>query len=283
MMRNIYIVGERSINGNFGKVMSAGEVYVSDSNIKKLYAAGEVEIKNSKIHKCKCAGEFDGESIEINNMEAAGEITLKGLCKIGQIVVVGELEADFLECKIFRCGLQKKRAINRREQPEISGKIIAETFENIEEIDLNFDYEFKNIISSDMLRSSGEIMCENFYSFGPLAVEDINCENVFILCHHDVRIQNITGSEIQISDYFSPDKKFKAIPKSLRYGKISGSKSIIEVSSIEGDKISVKNTKANFVAGDDIIIGPGCTIERVEYRGAIKISDKSIVKEVIKV
>ena len=48
---------------------------------------------------------------------------------------------------------------------------------------------------------------------------------------------------------------------------------------IEGDKITLENTKCKIVRGHDIVIGPGCEIDKVEYTGKLTIDKDSTVGE----
>ena len=58
--------------------------------------------------------------------------------------------------------------------------------------------------------------------------------------------------------------------------------SIMSVTEIEGDKIEVEYIKADYVSGIDVVIGDLCIIEKVEYKNSIKISEKAVVNEIIK-
>ncbi|MEH7114473.1 polymer-forming cytoskeletal protein [Neobacillus niacini] len=57
----------------------------------------------------------------------------------------------------------------------------------------------------------------------------------------------------------------------------------LETELIEGDKIEIENTKASVVRGNNVTIGPNCTIGIVEYSGELSLDEKAVVKEVRKV
>ena len=57
----------------------------------------------------------------------------------------------------------------------------------------------------------------------------------------------------------------------------------MSLTSIEGDTINIEATNAELVSGMDVIIGDLCIFERVEYSNAIRISEKAIVNEVVKI
>jgi cytoskeletal protein CcmA (bactofilin family) len=56
----------------------------------------------------------------------------------------------------------------------------------------------------------------------------------------------------------------------------------LETELIEGDKIEIESTKAHIVRGNNIIIGPNCDIDIVEYTGELTMDKKATVKEVRK-
>jgi len=65
------------------------------------------------------------------------------------------------------------------------------------------------------------------------------------------------------------------------FSKLFGShgKFILETGTIEGDDISLEDTKAQVVRGANIKIGDGCEIGLVEYTGSFEQTGRAIVKE----
>ncbi|WBW98066.1 cell shape determination protein CcmA [Oceanirhabdus sp. W0125-5] len=51
---------------------------------------------------------------------------------------------------------------------------------------------------------------------------------------------------------------------------------------IEGDEIYLEKTEANTIRGKNIVIGPGCKIESIEYSDNLEIDDESKVEQIIK-
>ena len=96
----------------------------------------------------------------------------------------------------------------------------------------------------------------------------------------------VTGTNITISAARHLDKNFKSLPKSLPnsyYTRLDTLPvSLMVLSSIEGDNISIDHVKADLVSGLNVKIGDLCIIDRVEYKENIKISEKAIVSEVVK-
>jgi len=310
MRNNSIILGEKRIEGNYNRIIGAGEVQVANSDIGSLYISGEAHISHSAIHKLRGAGEVVGDNVNFGNVKITGEMNLHGVCKADVFTMIGELSADFLECKILRNGTpnmkikvedkkprkidvllrtnnrshcQKKYMNSTRANVQWWGTLKAETFENFYGINLSCDYEFKNIISSALLMYDGEIVCDNFYSFdGGIQGGSINAENITIILNDEIDLQTIVGSNIRICKTFQEDKLFKSIPKSVHYKNFTSDGSMVNIPSIEGDRISIEHTKSALVSGIDVVIGDLCIVDRVEYKDAIRISEKSVVNEVVK-
>lgn len=280
MRSNSIALGEKSFEGNYNRIMSAGEIHITNSDVKRLYAAGEIKVTNTKIKKTRVAGEINVHESNFVNAKIAGELNMTGVCKADTLSITGVINADVLECKILKNGKLKESDCNGN--IEWKGYFKAETFEIIHDFSLSFEYSFKNIISSINLKSQNEITCENFYGFHGVIAPGINAENIFLLVSENISVESLSGTRIIIKNKFIPDKLFKSLPKVNNYKQVNGRTTIMNIPIIEGDTIVVEYLKADCITGNDIIIGDLCVIDKVEYRNSIKISDKSVVNEVVK-
>lgn len=281
MRRNLIVVGERCIEGNYGRVMAAGALRIDNSDIRALYLAGETSIHRSAVHKLFGSGQVNADCVSFGNIKVAGQVNLQGICKGDTLIVTGDLSAEFLECRILRSSPVGSKV--RKGHFVWWGTLKAETFENLYALDLSScDYEFKNIISSAFLSYNGEIACDNFYSFGGLCCEGINAENITVIINDDISLQSVAGSNIRISKAFQADRLFKSIPKSFKYKNFTSDCGIVYIPSIEGDAISIEYTRSDVVSGVDVVIGDLCIIDRVEYTSSIVISEKAVVNEVVR-
>ncbi|MHB1484228.1 MAG: hypothetical protein ACYCYI_06145 [Saccharofermentanales bacterium] len=284
MRRNSLIIGNRSYEGKFKRILGAGSINIINSSIKSIYFAGEVNINASDVDILYCAGAIDVTETNFAKFKCAGDIDFKGICKADLCAVAGDLSAAFLECRILKNSAPSKNTKTNSTNGiyKWNGSFKSETFENFYLMDLTYDYEFKNIISSYLISSKKEIVCENFYSFSGIHATDINSENIFIFINNDTVLSNLVGSNITISKTFKREKRFGDIPKSAGYKNAVSNANIINVQNIEGDNINIENCKVKNVVGVNIIIGDLCIIDRVEYKESIYISDKAIVSEVVK-
>jgi cytoskeletal protein CcmA (bactofilin family) len=167
------------------------------------------------------------------------------------------------------------------------GKIKAVTFENLCDFHLNFDYDFKNIISIGSLYGEGVLECEELYSFGNINIDEINAEVVYIHPDSNSKVKQVMGSDIRITKNFLIDQTFLSLPKSAdnKIYKKEAAKpaSIMELDSIEGDDIVLDHVHAKYVTGEHVVIGDYCVIDCVEYKNDIEVSSKSTVKNKIKI
>jgi cytoskeletal protein CcmA (bactofilin family) len=285
LKRNYWVAGSRTISGEVGNVKAAGDVSAFDAKISKLHIAGSLDIKNSFVRKLRVAGEVNAENTNFGDCKVAGEANIEGISKADIFVVVGDISADLLECRLLR-NSTKKTGVTSKNAIEFSGSFKAETFESLYKFRLNCKYDFKNIISAAEFLYDGVLECENFYSFNTIEMKGINAENIYLYPTSASKLESLTGTYITISINNRLDKNFKLLPKTLPnsyYARLhSLPASLITISSIEGDKINIDHVKADMVSGLSVKIGDLCVIDKVEYKENIEISKKAIVNEVVK-
>ncbi len=335
MRRNILSFADKTITGEIGKVLAAGDVNIANADVEKLTGAGDVHIENSYIADTKLAGDLIAVDSSFGTLNMAGEVKLLGNCKGDTLIIIGKMEAESLEARILRNFSMKNNVkiygdkdkdvnidINNNWDLNISkkeykkenfnihfnlgsknkkyhysnsdqvngsiykGKIIAETFENLCDFRLNFDYEFKNIISIGSLRGAGTMECEELYSFGIIDMEEINAEVIYIQPNSKSMVKRVMGSDIRITENFLMDQTFLSLPKSAdnkTYQKeASKTASIMEIDSIEGDDIVLDHVHGKYVSGENVVIGDYCVIDYVEYKCKIEVSPNAVVKNKVK-
>jgi hypothetical protein len=288
-------LGQRAIQGEYNTVLMAGELRVQDSRIKHLNCAGQVRVTKSTLGRVQCVGELIAEGSGFTRLAVTGEAKLSGICNGDIVEITGSITAEYLESRILSNGTGKKsknqNQNNSQEQSQKQsqnrdcswqGVFYAESFENCSDLFLDFEYKFKNIISYAKLFSRSEIECEEFYSFSSLEAEAVNADRILLLTQGEVKVGQLTGETITISRGYQPDQRFKRLPKTRGYKNQNDKITIASIGIMEADHIEVEYVKAGLISGTEVIIGDLCIIDRVEYRGSIKISDKAVVNEVVK-
>lgn len=193
---------------------------------------------------------------------------------------IGEVTGN-LTCQAFHCNGKGK----------ISGHVVSRVFKvqgmckvmgKLESLEIRID----GTITADDGIVSEKVLCNGAMSL------DAGCKaetfqasgkvEIFGLLHADqvklellakCRVRNVKGSEVIIRQGDSKGEWMQKILSSF----VGVPQLIVE--SIEGDYIKLEHTKAKIVHGDNIIIGPGCEIERVEYKSHLSIDERSEVKQ----
>lgn len=81
-----------------------------------------------------------------------------------------------------------------------------------------------------------------------------------------IRVKRTNKRRLGLLGYFIP----KLVPK-------------LEAKLIEGDDVTLEATSAGVVRGRDVVIGPGCTIGRVEYTKELTVDPSSTVRERVQI
>ena len=284
MKRGLISLGQRTLQGEYGTVLAAGALQISDSRVRRLSVAGQLQANKSFFGKVSCAGELIGEEIQFTRLSISGSANLTQICKGDIVSVKGFVAAEYLECRILQNGMGQKKNEGKEDAFVCwQGVYHADTFESCGAILMSFEYRFRNIISHAGFRCHGEIECESFYSFSDLDVESVNAERIFLLSRANIRVGQLTGTHVSIKNNFKADQLYKGLPKTMVYRKQKKPNQIAVVGSIEADYITLEYTKADFISGNDIYIGDMCIIEYVEYRNSITISEKAVVNEVVRI
>lgn len=287
MKKNVLNFGERSLEGEYGRVTSFGEIKIKNSSVKTLRTFGDASITASHIKKLRTVGNASASDCEFNVVKVLGETKLNGICKANEFTVTGGLKSEYLECESIRnCSVKNKRwsrNINLSDRAKWSGYIKARTFESDFFIDLCFEYGFENIITSGGLLSSDEIVCENFYGFGAVDAPGINAGCITIIPFSGTKIGALAGEKITVRRSFKPDRLYRSLTGSGRHKKILSDGSVITVTEIEGDSVYVENVNSERISGDNVVIGDLCVVGRVEYKSTISVSDRAAVGETVKI
>ncbi len=109
-----------------------------------------------------------------------------------------------------------------------------------------------------------------FYAEGKINIKGLlSVDNIEIILQRRSNITEIGGEKLSVR------KEDKGIFSNLFFN----SRYILIVEEIEADEIYLEYTKCKVVRGNNIIIGEGCNIEKIEYNNELEVNEKSIVKE----
>ncbi len=101
----------------------------------------------------------------------------------------------------------------------------------------------------------------------------LTADNIDITLRNKCIVKEIGGEKISIKTGKYRSRKI--------FGFSFSSKPMLVSEIIEGDEIFLENTHCKVVRGDKVVIGKGCTIDKVEYRTSIHINENSSVNHSI--
>lgn len=117
---------------------------------------------------------------------------------------------------------------------------------------------------------NGDCEVELFKADGAFKINGLlSADQIHIKAHGHCQAEEIGGQDIRVRFQKSGVLKFLKHFISLK----------LETRLIEGNTIELENTHAKVVRGENIIIGPNCEIELVEYTGTLKNLKGSKIKE----
>ena len=139
------------------------------------------------------------------------------------------------------------------------------------------------------VRVQGRVRADGVWKiYGNLDAEDIDVEGVLsVFGDATAESAKIEGA-LKVEGTFNVgqlDLKFFNAPKikEIVGGKIhirNGTRRRrFKAELIEGDEVLVQRAKVKVVRGDNVVIGAGCTVDRVEYRSRLDVHPKAVVKE----
>ena len=239
------------------------EKKLSDMKISGTGKIGGGEYNNIKISG---SAKIEG-NIECNYYKCSGSSNANGNVKSKNIEISGSIKI---------CGNADAEEINVSGSSHILGSVNTKTLK------ISGSTSIKDILHTEDMKISGTISvgkdceAENFYVKGNFNIGGLlNAGNIDVEMYGKCRAKDIGGENINI--------KLGTGHFFIRMINLFSNYARLETGVIEGDDIYVENTIAKIVRGNNVIIGPNCDIEIVEYRskadvgGNSKITCKKII------
>jgi cytoskeletal protein CcmA (bactofilin family) len=312
--RDLHISGSSEApGGEYGSISisGAGEI---ESSVKcdSFHCSGSAEIAGDLVaRELRCSGnlEVDGSITVEGNLSSSGntEVAKNVRCG-GSLSTSGNLEVEGdLEVQSFRCsGFAEIEGTIQGQDIHISGSLEANdsihcaTFECSGNLELEGDLEAETVTLSGSTEISGLLNAEvvDICADAHSEIDDIGGSVIKVLRNRPfTRKQNKTftafGGRIIVSmdddsddgDSQSKGGLFAGLgeklsnlthPITLSFGN-----GRLEAETIEGDTVELENTTAQVVRGARVVIGEGCSIDRVEYSESLD-ALPGTVKEAIK-
>jgi len=202
-----------------------------------------------------------------------------GIYERVKIVGEGEIEGS-IECGEFRCvGDCEVRGAMRAEQVRVTGTLHAAQHLYAETVKIRGEAEIRGNVGLDSielmggLTVGGDCEAERLHLRGHFAIGGLlAADTIQVRLYHHSRAKEIGGEKIDI-------RKRGRLSKVLMPFVYAGAgDAMLTVETIEGDDIYLEYTKAAFVRGNRVAIGPGCDIGTVEYKSSFDVDNDAAVQ-----
>jgi cytoskeletal protein CcmA (bactofilin family) len=128
------------------------------------------------------------------------------------------------------------------------------------------------------LSIGGDCEAERIQANGKFAIDGLlNAGTIAIKLFHGSHVKEIGGEHIDVR------KGHRSMWNQLLSAIIPSAAPNLVTDLIEGDDIYLEHTEAAVVRGNTVKIGPGCRIDRVEYKQSFDRHSRSTVKSHLKV
>ncbi|TDM00816.1 hypothetical protein [Macrococcus carouselicus] len=203
-------------------------------------------------------------SIEANEFNVSEEsAVIEGRLNAPYVTNSGSLEVtSTLETHTLK---NKRDAILR-----ISDHVVGQSIDNAGMLELGGHLKAEHLKSTGRLISEGVIEGETVILEGPVKVREIRAEHIELTLTADCVADYLTANQITINAK-RENLLFKDKDHSLK------------VNEIDGGRVYIENVIAELVRGDEVVIGPNCTVKVVEYTENYTLDDQSDVLELGKI
>lgn len=199
-----------------------------------------------------------------------------------------------VECQEFESnGAGTVRGDLRTERFRSSGTVRVKGYLDMEEgrvegaASIKYDTDMKNLKISGATTIGGLLKGEELNLEGKLSVH-MDCEVERFLAEGMFHIGGLLKAEEIDVILFGECKASEIEAQRIRVRQKKGTLSKLiqtvfpaklKVHTIEGDQIELEYTRAEMVRGQDVVLGPGCDIDLVEYKGTLQQDQQATVRK----
>lgn len=249
-----------------GSGSSGGGIY----DEVKISGSGTIN-GDLECNTLKCSGSVDIEgNVTAKNMKFSGSAKIKGNIKAetmdasGSVKVNGNMDTD--EIKVS--GGSQIYGDVKTKKIKISGSSSIDGNLHGEEIDISGSINIKKDCESEIFKTSGGMNIEGL----------LNAGEINIALYGRCKAKEIGGENINVRlSAFDESIVAKFLKTMFSYRRD------LITEAIEGDNIFLEGTTAKIVRGNNVTIGKGCYIEKVEYSGEINIVDGGKVENQVRI
>ncbi|MCC3377039.1 hypothetical protein [Cohnella sp. REN36] len=198
---------------------------------------------------------------------------------LGKVRLIGECEmANDADCTQINCvgeldvsgSLRVEKTLKLTGECKVSGALRSGEIRGTGNIDVQKGVRGDALKFNGNLETNGDCELEKAELSGAFRIGGLlNAGSLVLSMYGPCRAQEIGGGAIRIRR-----SRFAALK-----GIIGTRGPLLEADVIEGDVVEVNYTEAGVVRGNRVIVGPGCSIGRIEYRQELRVDRHSNVQE----
>ena len=235
--------------------------------------AGSMTVPGGMFRRVTCAGTIvvDGD-LDCLELKVNGTYTGTGNTKATNAVINGgsDFRGDLRteELKVFG-------------QAEITGGLYGGVIRSEGKLVVLKGIKVDRATVNGQLVARGDCDAESFACTGSFEIEGaLNAGDLQVKLYGPARVREIGGEKITVRK--GHEGTLGKIASAI-FETIGFHQSRLEAETIEGDEIYLEHTTAKVVRGGRVSIGPGCEIDRVEYRTDYKAAVETSVLQHVKV
>ncbi|MCU7190357.1 hypothetical protein [Turicibacter sanguinis] len=261
------------VGGDYKKVHISGSGTLSgDLNCDTFQTSGKANLEGNLL-----TNQFysSGKVLSTGALSCQEEIKVSGKACFEKSVTAKE---------IIVSGILESFEQISGEKVKVSGRVRAKSMK-ADEVFISGSMNVQELLQAQELTVSGWLNVSGGIEVEQIKVAGhVSCEG--LLSGESVRLEAMSGStfkeigatEVEIMRS-SMESGMTQMVGSLLNTLMGGLSPLKKVSGelIEADTISVEYAKISKISGHDIIIGPNCVIDEIEYSGSLSIDESSVV------
>ncbi len=274
---DVHISGLGTINGDLScdslKASGSGKVngQVKASEIKvsgQMNVEGNVLVQELKVSgSCKAKGSIQC----LNGVKVSGYLKSEQNLVAHELKVSGKLStAGRVEVSDFQVSGKYNSETLIVQQGQISGMATIKKSLSAHQLNVSGILVVGDTIEAEQIKVTGRLTCEGF----------INAEKVELEGKSGSTFNEIGASEVKIIRY-PTGHPINSVIFSMINGvsEMFGASRKVSGNLIEADHVYVEAARIKKISGHDIVIGPDCVIDEIEYTGTLMVDKESTVKQ----
>ncbi len=257
------VSGFGRLNGNVktSEMKVSGKVDLEETLVSKVLKVSGLLKANGSIHcqeELKVSGQLKNSKPMITKrLKVSGKLSTEGSVEVVDGHISGVYRSEALVMK----------------QGKFSGIATINKSLSAHELTVSGHLTVRDSIEAEQLKVTGRLNCEGF----------INSERVELEANSKSTFNEIGASEVKIIRYnhrYPKNSVFSSMMNGLL--EIFGLSYKVSGNLIEADSVYVESANIKKISGHDVVVGPNCMIDEVDYTGTLSVDKESLVKQLAK-